>query len=388
MLTLIKNGDVFTPDYIGKKDVLIGGGKILAIDENITLAGTVGVEMINAQGMHVVPGFIDSHVHIIGGGGEGGFSTRTPELTLTEATKAGVTTIVGVLGTDGFTRTMPDLIAKAKALTEEGITCYVHTGSYHVPIQPVTGRIETDLMLIHEVIGVGEVAISDHRSAQPELNELKRLAAEARVGGMLSGKGGIVNVHIGDGADKLSLLEEIARTTEIPITQFLPTHINRNKDLLQAGIIYASNGGRIDLTTSNLPHEGESDLKCSKAFKKILSRGIDLSLVTFTSDAQGSLPRFNDKGEFTGLGIGEIRSLYEEVRASVLEEGIPLEQALQVVTRNVAKALKLKGKGELAIQNDADIVLLDKQDLTIDTVFAKGQLMISHKETIVKGTFE
>ena len=71
----------------------------------------------------------------IGGGGEGGFSTRTPEATLSDLTTAGVTTVVGTLGTDGIARDMNALLAKARGLEEEGITTYIYTGSYRLPLR-------------------------------------------------------------------------------------------------------------------------------------------------------------------------------------------------------------------------------------------------------------
>ncbi|GAE35646.1 beta-aspartyl-peptidase [Halalkalibacter akibai] len=389
MMIVIRNGEVYSPEYIGKKDLLIAGEKIIAIADYIDIS-TLNVEVkeVFAEGHLIVPGFIDSHVHIIGGGGEGGFMTRTPELMLTQATKAGVTTIVGVIGTDGTTRTMPDLIAKARGLEEEGITCYVHTGSYQIPVKSLTGSIQSDLILIDKIIGVGEVAIADHRSSQPTVEELSRIASEARVGGMLAGKSGAVNIHVGDGDQKLSLLEQVIKTTDIPISQFIPTHINRNQELFQAGVEYAKNGGYVDFTTSTIKQfleEGET--KCSKALKTMLDAGVDLRQISFTSDAQGSLPAFDSDGKLIGLKIGDISSLFNEVRDAVLEESIPLEQAVQVITVNPANALKLKGKGEIKTGYDADLVLLTK-DLEIKTVIARGQLMIEDFDIKIKGTFE
>ncbi len=183
MLTLIKNGEIFAPEYLGKKDLLIVNNKIGYIEDEIPVPERfVEIKVIDAAGMYIVPGFIDSHVHIMGGGGEGSYKTRTPELQLTDATLAGITTIVGVIGTDGTTRTMPSLIAKARALEEEGITCYVHTGSYQVPVKTLTGKIEDDLILIDKIIGVGEIAIADHRSSQPTYEEMAKIASAARIG--------------------------------------------------------------------------------------------------------------------------------------------------------------------------------------------------------------
>ncbi|MDT8862053.1 beta-aspartyl-peptidase [Alkalihalobacillus sp. MEB130] len=389
MVILIKQGEVYSPEYRGKKDVLLAGGKIIAIEDQIDVSSLhIDVQVLNGEGQFVVPGFIDSHVHIIGGGGEGGFKTRTPELMLSQATTAGVTTIVGVIGTDGTSRTMPDLLAKAKGLEEEGITCFVHTGSYQVPIRPITGSIQSDFLLIDRIIGVGEVAIADHRSSQPTVDELKRIAAEARVGGMLSGKGGIVNVHVGDGEQALSLLEEVITSSEIPINQFIPTHINRNAALFQAGINYAKKGGYVDFTTSTIPtflEQGE--VKCSHALKVLLEEGVQLEQITFTSDAQGSLPNFDKEGKLIGLQIGDVKSLFAEVRDAIVDEGVELEKALHVITKNPAQALKLKGKGELVVGFDADVLLLS-QDLQIKTVIAKGQVMVEEGNIKVKGTFE
>lgn len=393
MITIIRNVKVYKPEPIGIKDVLLMGDKIAAIEDriDIDLNGLVDIKEIDGSGKILVPGFIDCHVHILGGGGEGGFSTRTPEATLSGFTTAGVTTVVGTLGTDGVARDMKALVAKAKALEEEGITSYVYTGSYRLPLNTLTGEIMKDIMFIDKVIGIGEVAISDHRSSQPSFEEFIRAAADARVAGMLSGKAGIVNVHVGDGPRKLEFLFRAVEETEIPITQFLPTHINRNPELFEDAIKYAKMGGYIDFTASEDPEireEQDGEVSFSKGLKRILEEGIHLDNFTLSSDGQGSLPIFNEKKEFVGIGVGKSTSLLVGIKDCVFKENIPLEIAIRGITSNPAKILKLKGKGRIEKNYYADLCLLDEESLDIHTVIAKGKLMVENKKAVVVGRFE
>lgn len=390
MIKIIKNVEVYAPEYLGKKDVILMGDKIYSIEDKIDLTSNnfMKINIIDGTGKILTPGFIDNHVHIMGGGGEGGFKTRTPEIKLTDITTGGVTTVVGCLGTDGIARNMMSLLAKARGLEEEGITTYIYTGSYQVPVTTITGDVVKDIMAIDKIIGVGEIAISDHRSSQATTEELKRLTAEARVAGILSGKAGVVNIHVGDGKDKIDVLFEILQDTEIPFSQFIPTHMNRNENLFLQSIDYAKAGGYIDFTTSSIPSPTENgELKASQALKRCYEAGVPMTNITLSSDGQGSLPLFNEKNEFIGLGVGKVTSLFEAVRDAVLIEKLPLDKVLKTITSNPAAALKLKHKGHIKEGFDADLVLLDEDTLIIDTVIAKGQLMVQNKEILVFDTF-
>lgn len=391
MIKLIKGAKVYNPKFLGVKDVLIIGDKIGKIDDKIDVGekNNIEIDTIDGTGKVLVPGFIDSHVHILGGGGEGGFRTRTPEITLTDITTGGVTTVVGCLGTDGLSRSMVSLIAKARGLEEEGITTFIYSGSYRIPVTTITGDIMKDIMVIDKVIGVGEIALSDHRSSHPSNDEIKKLVSDIRVGGILSGKAGIVNIHLGDGKNMINSLYEIVQTTEIPFSQFIPTHMNRNPYLFEEGLKYAKAGGYIDFTTSSDPvfwEEGE--VKASRGLKRCLDEGVSIEKITFSSDGQGSLPMFNENKEFVGLRVGKVTSLFNEVKDAILIDKVPFEQAIKVITSNPASILKLKGKGKIEVNYDADLVLLGEDTLNIHTVIARGQVMIENSKIIKYGTFE
>lgn len=388
MITLIKGADVYAPASLGINDILIAHDKIVQIAPSISLEGEA-VTVIDGRGYIAMPGLVDSLVHITGGGGEGGFHTRTPEMQLTDATLAGVTTVVGALGTDATTRTLPDLVAKARALEEEGLSAYCYTGSYQLPARTLTGNITDDIILIDNMIGIGEVAIADHRGSQPTARELAKVAADARVGGMLSGKGGIVSIHTGDGTDQLSLLHEVIDTTNIPATQFYPTHINRSQSLLEAGKRWCDAGGIIDMTTStNEQFIEEGEIPAAHAIAWCLKEGINASQLTMSSDGNASLPVFDPNGELVGLEVGKVRSLFEAWQALARADGVTLSDAIAVVTSTPASVLKLKNKGRLEAGCDADIVLCDAQSFALTHVFARGKQMVSKAEALVKGTFE
>ena len=393
MVKIIRNAKVYQPEYTGVKDILILGDKIAAVGENLKadFGGALEAEEINGEGMAAVPGFIDSHEHILGGGGEGGFHTRTPEAGLKDLTMNGITTVVGCIGTDGVGRDMTALLAKAHGLENEGVTTYTYTGAYQVPVPTLTGSLMNDIMMLDKLIGVGEVAISDHRSSQPSFEEFARIAADARVAGMLSGKAGIVNVHLGDSPRKLDLILKVVRDTEIPASQFLPTHVNRNAALFDECLEFAKDGGTIDFTGNEDINYWETicdEVRVCKGIRRLLDMGISSDRFTISSDGQGSMPVFNAKGEYQGIGIGKASCLLKEVRECVQKENIPLETAVKGITSNPAAILKLNGKGHIKPGFDADICLLTEEGLKLDTVIARGRIMVEKGKQTVFGTFE
>ncbi len=385
MWRLLKNARIFTPEPIREKDILLMGGKIAAVGDNLAIPDFGEGEELDLEGTIVVPGFIDAHVHICGGGGEDGPTSRTPEIQLTQLTGAGITTVVGLLGTDTVSRSMRELFVKARALEFEGLTTYIYSGGYQLPIRTLTEGVREDLVLIDKVIGAGEIAISDHRSAQPQLAELERLAAEVRAGGMLGKKAGIIHLHMGEGKRGLGTIWDILDQTEIPITQFVPTHMNRTPNLLEEGMKFLQAGGQIDLTAGC--EDFAEELQVPAVLSQLAKANLLHGHVTVSSDANGSMPQFNEKGQLIGMGVGSANVLWKDIREAVLNYHLPLETALQTITENAARVLKLSNKGSIETGKDADLVVLDR-DYQICHVWAKGQWMVKEGKPIVWGTYE
>ncbi len=385
-MILIKQANVYKPEFTGKKDVLIAGKKIMAIENKIELPANLEVTVLEAEDLNMIPGLIDAHVHIAGAGGEGGPATRTPELQLSHMLEAGVTTVVGCLGTDGMTRTVESVLMKAKALRQEGVSAWIFTGAYQVPTPTILGDVGKDVAMIEEVIGVGEIALSDHRSSTPTTADLIKLTEHARVGGMLGNKAGIVNIHMGDAHNPFKPLYNAVEQSELKLKQFLPTHCNRNDYIFNDAKEYGKKG-YIDITASSYPYFPQYEIKPSKAIFEFLKAGVPLEHITMTSDACGSLPDFDEKGNLIQLEMGYPKSVLTEIIDAITVENLEFEKAIKVSTSNVADILKLFEKGRLDTGKDADLVLLDKE-FNIVHLIANGEIMIRDYQILRKGSYE
>jgi beta-aspartyl-dipeptidase (metallo-type) len=388
MAIAIRGGTVIAPESLGRKDVLLAGGRVEAVADpgTIHLRG-ISVQEVDARGLTILPGFIDPHVHILGGGGEGGPATRAPEIRIEDIVRSGVTTLIGCLGTDGVTRHPASLLAKARALEIEGVSTYIFVGSYELPAVTITGSVRSDLVLIDKAIGAGEIAVSDHRSSQPSFEEIARLAAECRVGGLLGKKAGVLHLHLGDGARRLDYLWRLMKETEIPPTQVIPTHVNRNQALLEDALAYAEAGGFLDLTAGLDPEEeSEGDVSVETAVRLCLERKIPLERIMVSSDSNGSLPVFDKKGQLVGLTVATETTLLLKFR-SLLRRGILRPgQAARLFAANPARFYKLEGKGVIAEGRDADLILFD-QDWNLRAVIARGRILMRDGTVLAKGTF-
>jgi beta-aspartyl-dipeptidase (metallo-type) len=387
-LTLIRNAQLYAPQPLGMRHLLLGGGRILWIgDEALELPVSLRTvsRSVDAAGRVTIPGFIDGHVHVTGGGGEAGFRTRVPAVPLSRFTSSGITTVVGLLGTDDVARGPGELLATLYALREEGLNAYGYAGGYHVPPVTLTGSVRGDLVFVEALIGIGEVAISDHRSSQPTLDELLRIASECHVAGVMTGKAGVLHLHLGDGARGLELVREALRTSELPPRVFNPTHVNRRRALFAEALELARQGATVDITAFPV-EEGEDAYSADEALERYLAAGAPADRVTISSDAGGCLPCFDAEGRVTHMDVGSSGALLETLRAA-LARGVALETALPALTANPAKLLRLTRKGVLAAGNDADLVVLDEQ-LRADTVVVRGEIHVADRTCIRRGTFE
>ncbi|MFO1394288.1 MAG: beta-aspartyl-peptidase [Steroidobacteraceae bacterium] len=389
-MLLLRNADLYAPAHLGHRDLLVGGGRVLWIGHpgelgDLPASLRAGCESVDLGGRRLIPGLVDAHVHVTGGGGEAGFRTRVPALPLGRYTSAGITTVVGLLGTDDTARGPRELLAGVYALREEGLSAWGWAGGYHVPPATLTGTLRSDLVMIEALIGVGEVAISDHRSSQPTFEEIARLGADAHVAGLMTGKAGVVHLHLGDGSRGLDLVRRALAETELPARVWHPTHVNRRRALFEEALDLARRGCTIDVTAFPV-EEGEDAWSAADAVRRYLDAGLPAERLTVSSDAGGCLPCFDADGRVAHMDIGDAGALLATI-AELESAGVPLARVLPAFTSNPARLLRLPGKGVIEVGADADLVALDPVGRA-HAVIARGVVHVRDGVLERRGTFE
>lgn len=388
---VIQNVKIYAPEPLGVSNIFIGGGKVTKVGPLPPVDALepwgIEAEVVDGKGLIAVPGLIDQHVHFGGAGGEGGPWFRTPPTPLSTFVKGGITTAVGLLGTDGFARSLRELLMKARSLEREGVTARIFTGAYQIPGPLLTSDIASDIMLIDEVIGL-KIAWSDHRSSHAPLEVLKEATSQARVGGLLSGKSGVVMVHIGEGPHRLRPLLQAAETTDIPLAQFIPTHLNRSREVFEESILWGKEGGYVDVSAGVSKRYGFTGaVDPAEAIGLLLEEGVPENRITMSSDGNGVMALADpETGKYTPL-VSPVKALFEEF-VLMVRGGIPMEKALRVVSTNVADHLRLEGKGRIASGGDGDLLLLRQEDLSLHSVVAKGRILMREGSLLKKGLFE
>ncbi len=377
---IIRNAHVYAPDSLGVKDVLLAGEKVAFIGQKLSFSDLKAKE-IDAKGKLLTPGFIDRHVHTIGGGGQQGFASLVPEVTMSELAACGTTTVIGLLGTDGFVKDLSTLYAKTQALCQDGLSSWMLTSFYGLPERTLTGSVAEDLIYIDKVIGC-KLAMSDDRSAHPTKLEILRLVNQVRLGGFTSGKGGFLHIHLGNLPTGIQPLLEIAREFPTLVRHLSPTHMIRTEQLFEEALTLAAMGGNVDFSTGGTRFQAPH-----LCVMEALRRGADLCRISYSSDGHGGVRRVDPAtGEVT-YRPAPLDLNYREMVALVRECGLPLADALRLVTLNPAQHMGLSSKGRIAVGADADFCFMDSQLRLVD-VMARGQMVMTDGQMTKKGRYE
>jgi beta-aspartyl-dipeptidase (metallo-type) len=386
---MIRNGHVYDPEDVGVADLLVAGGKIVQVGPGLpALPDWLGpIVEVDASGKRVVPGFIDSHLHLTGGGGNDSYASRIPDLQLSDLTRAGITTAVSCLGVDPIAKTLDSMLMKALGMEEEGITTFIYAGSFVFGEPTFFGDLRRDLTLIEKMLGI-KIALAESRGSHPPVEELARLASEAYSGGLLSGKPGCLNIHLGQkDEDPYPLLSAALQRSGVPPDRFVATHVNYTSELLDGALAFAGHGTYLNVDSILAPRLGVTRaVEPHLAVARMLEAGIPVERIGMSSDGNASVPRLQPDGSRGPYRLG-FDTMVETVGLMV-DAGLDVPTALKTVTSTPARMLGLQGrKGYLRPGMDADIVTLD-DGYRVRDVWARGVRHVKDGVAVVLGMYE
>lgn len=389
MFTLIKGASVFEPEYLGLKDILFLGNKIIKVEESLEQPIGYECEIIDASGKIVYPGFVDNHVHLIGADDGQGPVGRTNDIAWKDIVESGTTTVVGCLGSSRFVRSLHTLYIKTLELDMMGLSTYMYTGSFVIPPPTLTGEIRKDVYLVPKVIGL-KTAISDITTNHHTWQDLASISAEIFYGASIANKHAVIHVHVGRQNTRMDKIFELIENTGINPALVIPTHINRkDPDVIDQAIEYTKIGGIVDLSSLMRKEEGTmTGLKPDLAMKRMLEKGAVLENITMSSDGNVPQPIRDENLKQVGRYIAPLDLNRREIRDMVNNDVCSLSDALKIMTTNPARTLGLK-KGRIAESYDADIVIVDSiKNMGVEQVFSMGKQVVKNGETVWKSHFQ
>lgn len=377
---VIRGAEIFAPEKLGKTAVAAVHGKIVAVGDEVSDAvqRLPDVQVIEADGLRLVPGLIDQHIHFVGGGDANGALGRVPELTADMLFAGGTTTAVGLLGVDNETRDLRLLLRKAHELRARGVSAFIYTGGMPLPARHLLDSVCADVAFIDQVIG-GKSAVAEKLHPNRDWQDLAELAGQLMRARYMSGKAAVLHCHVGSLPEAIEPLERLIEELQMPRDQIVPTHVNRTADfspVFEQAIAFARKGGTIDMTCCVSRLDGNlTGVDVPDAVRQCLGKGVAVENITMSTD--GNIPATVRDADGNALGYRTVPPsvLWRDVVRLVGENVLPLEKALTLATTNVARVLGLGSrKGRIASGLDADFALVDP-DNEIKLVVAGGAVV-------------
>lgn len=387
--TLLTGGTVFAPDELGTADILSVSGGIASISAPGALAPDAvsdilgDVSIIDCTGSLVMPGLVDSHLHILGGGGGQGFDTRIPELPADAILEAGITTCVGMPGVDTISKPPTALLARAAALNQQGVRAVAMAGGFHWPAPTVTGDLFRDLYALPQLVGV-KVALGERIATAPGVAELARLLSELEWLAGATGRAALLHAHLGTRNSAAVLIREALHHSGAAPERVHLTHANYTRDTLAAAIELGGLGCLIDVNPLLNPDRVAGSVDPVDAVRQLLDAGIPVERLTLSTDGNASVPRVTPSGtrETFSYQLGLLGTVRDLVASGV----VGVASAISLVTRNPARALRLNPVGTLAVDAPADLLVTDS-GFSVRHVISGGELVVRDGRAVSPSQF-
>lgn len=438
---IIKDGNVVFRDDVKKVDIGIKDGKIVAIAETIKNDAS---QVVDATGQYVMPGMIDTHVHIC----EPGRTVWEGFITGTKALAAGGTTSYVDMPLNALPATID---RKSLQLKKE-----VAKGKNYVDYACYGGLIPSNLDKLTELSDEGVVAykcfmsscgsdIPDDFTNVDDYTLYMGMKKLAELGHMLS-------IHAENAVITDRMAEEMIKNGKLTAVDYVASRpVVAEVDAVKRALYFAKETGcklhfvhissaeaveviekakqeGQDVTLESCPHyftittaefeEIGPVAKCSPPLRnkveqeKLWQKLIEGKLDMLTSDHSPCPPEMKESaannmfevwGGITGCQ-NNVDLMFDE---AVLKRNVSVTDFVRMISYHPAKRFHLPAKGEIAVAKDADIILVDpnqsytvqKEDLyyrhqhspyigrkincRVTKTFVRGNLVFDVKEGII-----